>query len=79
MPIGDLPRLLGFRDLTHEIDVKKPVLQGRTRNLDMVGKLEPALEGSRRNTLIEHFGLGSLGVAALSRAADQEACFPESR
>src|SRR5271166_4652440 len=50
----DLTRLFGLGNLAHQIDVQKPVLERRTLDLDVVGKLEEALEGARRDALVEH-------------------------
>src|SRR3712207_8847628 len=46
--------LFRSRDFTHEINVQKPVLQGRARHLDAVGELEAPLEAARRDALVEH-------------------------
>src|SRR5262249_28384408 len=50
----DLARLLRLGDLAHEIDVQESVLEGGAFDLDVVGKLEDALERARRDALIEH-------------------------
>src|SRR5665647_1304128 len=41
----DLAGLLGLGNLTHQIDVQQSVLEDRGLDLDVVGKLEHALEG----------------------------------
>src|SRR6266571_4262808 len=43
----DLARLHGLGNLADEIDVKQSVLQARALDLDVVGELEAALEGTR--------------------------------
>src|SRR2546430_4721313 len=50
---SDLARLLRLGNLAHEIDVQESVLQRRASHLDVVGKLEDALERARRDALIE--------------------------
>src|SRR5882757_10736993 len=54
IPDPDLARLLRLGNLAHEIDVQESVLQRRALDLDVVGKLEDALERARRDALIEH-------------------------
>ncbi|CAH1663905.1 hypothetical protein CHELA20_52492 [Hyphomicrobiales bacterium] len=53
----DEARLLGFRNLAYEIDVKESVLKDRALDEDMVGELEAALEGASGNALIEDIWL----------------------
>ena len=53
-PIGDLARLLRLGNLAHEVDVQETVLEGRALHLDVVGKLEAALERAGRDALVEH-------------------------
>src|SRR3954471_17207166 len=60
----DLAGLLGFRDLADEIDVQEAVLQSRASDLDAIGKLEAALEGSGSDTLIKDFAL-TVGLGRL--------------
>src|SRR5580692_8050715 len=50
----DRARLLGLGDLADQIDVQETVLEARAFHLDEVGELEHALEGARRDALIEH-------------------------
>src|SRR5262249_39706143 len=50
----DLARPLGFRNLAHEIDVQETVLEAGALDVDVVGKLEDALEGASRDALVEH-------------------------
>ena len=50
----DLARLLGLGDLAHQVDVQETVLEARALHLDEIGELEHALEGARRDALIEH-------------------------
>src|SRR5690348_103637 len=49
--------------------MEQAVLKRSASDLDMLGQLEHALEGSRRDALIEHlaFGLVGLGLLALDR------------
>src|ERR1700756_384998 len=42
-------RLLGLRNLANEIDVQETVLERGALYLDVIGKLEHALEGAGRN------------------------------
>src|SRR4051812_33850574 len=51
---GDLARLLRLGNLAHEVDVQETVLQRRALHLDVVGKLELALESAPRDALVEH-------------------------
>src|SRR5262249_51098048 len=50
----DLARPLGLRNLAHEIDVQETVLEPGALDVDVVGKLEDALEGASRDALVEH-------------------------
>ncbi len=70
----DLAGLLGLGDLTHEIDVQETVLEGSALHLDVVGKLEDALERPRRDALIEHL-TALLFVLHLLLALDRQRVF----
>src|SRR5713101_6138955 len=70
----DLARLLRLGDLAHEIDVQKSVLEGRTLDLDVIGKLEDALECTRSDALIEHLTVVLL-VLRLFLAFDRQRVF----
>src|ERR1700675_355298 len=50
----DRARLPGLGDLAHQVDVQETVLEARAFHQDEVGELEHALEGARRDALIEH-------------------------
>src|SRR5688500_2185968 len=67
----DLARLLRLGDLAHEVDVQEPVRELGARDLDIVGKLEAALEGAGRDALIEHLA-GLLAGLFLLLAAYRE-------
>src|ERR1700686_4603014 len=49
----DRARLLGLGDLAHQVDVQETILEARAFHLDEIGELEYALEGARRDALIE--------------------------
>src|SRR6266566_2456164 len=70
----DLARLLRLGNLAHEIDVQESVLEGRTLDLDIVGKLEDALERASRDALIEHLAVVLL-VLRLFLAFDRQRVF----
>src|SRR5207245_3678797 len=70
----DLARLLRLGNLAHEIDVQESVLEGRTLDLDIVGKLEDAFERTRRDALIEHL-TAVLLVLRLFLAFDRQRVF----
>ena len=54
LPIGIWRGFLRLGDFAHQIDVQQSVLEGRALDLDVVGKLEDALESARGDALIEH-------------------------
>src|SRR5438309_640741 len=66
----DRPGLHRLRDLAHEVDVQKPVLQSCALDENMVGKLEATLEGPLGDALVEHLA-GLLLVVDLFLAADR--------
>src|SRR5262245_6810541 len=70
----DLARLLRLGNLAHEIDVQESVLEARALHLDVVGKLEDALERAGRDALIEHLTDGLL-VLRLFLAFDRQRVF----
>src|SRR5262249_51369382 len=70
----DLARLLRLGNLAHELDVQEPVLEGRTLDLDVVGKLEDALERARRDAPIEDVAAVLL-VLRLLLALDRQGVF----
>src|SRR5262249_30823922 len=77
MAIADLDpaRLLGLGDLPDEVDVQETVPQRRALHLDMVGKLEDALERARGDALVEGLALLLLGLRLLL-AADRQLALP---
>src|SRR6266481_1017939 len=70
----DLAGLLRLGNLTHEIDVQESVLERRALDLDVVGKLEDALERAGRDALIEHLAAVLL-VLRLFLAFDRQRVF----
>src|SRR3954454_19724526 len=48
--------LLGLGDLAHEVDMEQVVLERGVLHLHEIGKLEDALEGTRGDAAVEHFG-----------------------
>src|SRR5919198_2151009 len=70
----DLARLLRLGNLAHEINVQESVLEGRALHLDVVGKLEDALERTSRDALIEHLAVVLL-VLRLFLAFDRQLVF----
>src|SRR5262249_9721088 len=70
----DLAGLLRLGNLTHEIDVQESILEGRALDLDVVGKLEDALERAGRDALIEHLAAVLL-VRRLFLAFDRQRVF----
>src|SRR5437667_1642145 len=70
----DLARLLGLGNLAHEIDVQESVLEGRALDLDVVGKLEHALEGAGGDALVEHVAAVLVGLR-LFLAFDRQRVF----
>src|SRR6516165_7213548 len=70
----DLAGLLRLGNLTHEIDVQETVLKGRALDVDVVGKLEDALERAGRDALIEHLAAVLL-VLRLFLAFDRQRVF----
>src|SRR5690606_36083307 len=69
----DLPGLAAIRDLdlsrlqflgnrALQIDVEQAVLQRRAQHLDVVGKLEAALEGTGGDAAVEHLGAAAVGL-----------------
>ena len=71
VPDRDLARLFRLGDLAHEVDVQETILKLRAGDLDVVGKLEAALERAGRDALIEHLAL-LLVALLLLLAADRE-------
>src|SRR5262249_7034875 len=67
----DLARLLRLGNLAYEIDVQEPVHQRGAGDLDVVGKLEAALESAGRDALIEHLALLLVSLVLLL-AADRQ-------
>src|SRR5205807_1955495 len=67
----DLARLLGLGDFTDQVDVQETVLQRSALDLDEVGELEDALEGTRRDPLIKGFALVLVGRLLLLAADSQ--------
>src|SRR5262249_54014335 len=67
----DLARLFRLGDFAHEVDVQQSVLEARGLDLDVVGELEHALEGARRDALVEHLA-GFAFVLGVFLAADGE-------
>ena len=55
--------------------MQEPVLQARAVDLDIVGKLETTLEGSRGDALVEHVAGPFLGVSLLLAAERQPVLF----
>src|SRR5947209_2856512 len=53
----NLARLFRLGDLAHEVNVQEAIRELRAGNLDIVGKLEAALERAGRDALIEHLAL----------------------
>src|SRR3954454_21856176 len=53
----DLARLLRLGNLADEVDVKQPVLERGVLHLHEIGKLECALESTRGDAAVQHFGL----------------------
>ena len=58
----DLARLQLLGNVALQIDVQQAVLQRGAQDLDMVGKLEAALEGARGDAAIEHLGAFAVGL-----------------
>src|SRR5437763_14700130 len=54
----NLARLFRLGDLENKIDVEKTVLQRGALHLDVVGKLEHALEGASRTAPVGSLALG---------------------
>ena len=75
----DGARLLRFGDLAHQIDVEQPVLADRAGRDHMVGKLETALEGARRDALIEDVALLVVLSARSPWSRARSACCRASR
>src|SRR2546423_14143486 len=69
----NLAWLFRLGDLAHEVDVQEAVRELRAGNLDVVGKLEAALERAGRDALIEHLAL--VLALFLFLAADRERVF----
>src|SRR5262249_11694114 len=74
VPDRDLAGLLRLGNLAHEIDVKESILESRALDLDVVGKLEDALERARRDALVEHLAAVLL-VLRLFLAFDRQRVF----
>src|ERR1700674_2290535 len=70
----NLARLHRVGNFADEVDVEKAGFQGRTLDLDVIGELEAALEGTRRDALLEHLA-GLLRLAGLLLATDGERAF----
>src|SRR5262245_66632312 len=51
----NLARLLGLGDFAHEVDVQQSILEARFLDLNMIGKLEDALEGACGDALVKEF------------------------
>src|SRR5271170_5811607 len=75
----DRARLFRLGDLTHEIDVQETVFEARAFDLDKVGQLEHALEGTRRNALIEHLTAFLLLLGVFLAADGQRVLFRYDR
>jgi hypothetical protein len=54
---GNPPRLHGLRDFADQFDLQQAVVEGRALDLDVVRQAELALEGPRRNALVQEFAL----------------------
>src|SRR5208282_2515917 len=80
----DLARLTLLRHLAHEVDMEEPVLHRSALDLDMVGKLETALERAPADAAMEelHFFIALLALAgnreAVVLAHDAEIAFAEA-
>src|SRR5947209_14814830 len=70
----NLARLFRLGDLAHEVDVQEAIRELRAGHLDVIGKLEAALERAGRDALIEHLTLRLAGLFLLL-AADRERVF----
>src|SRR5262249_6785545 len=64
---SDGPRLAGFRNLTHQLDMQQAIDQLGAGDLHIVGQLELALEGARADAAMQVLRL--LLVAGLDAAA----------
>src|SRR6185369_2557927 len=71
---GNLARLFRLGELAHEVNMQEAVRELRAGDLDVVGKLEAALERAGRDALIEHLTL-LLVALLLLLAADRERVF----
>ena len=63
---GDTAGLLLFRHDALKVDMEQAVLKARGLDLDMLGKLEIALEGAAGDTLVQQRAGRLLGVFALA-------------
>lgn len=61
----DPPRLHRLQHLAHQIDLQKTVPEGCRRDLHVVGEVENAAKGPRRDALIKVLVLGLFDLAAL--------------
>src|ERR1043165_3359188 len=70
----NLARLFRLGKLAHELHVQETVFELCAGDLDVIRKLEAALEGTGRDALIEHLTLGLVALLLLL-AADRERVF----
>src|SRR5437762_1190067 len=68
-------RLLGLGDLADEIDVEQAVLERGVLHLHEIGKLEDALEGTRGDAAVEHFGIVLAVLVGSFLALDRQRVF----
>ncbi len=67
---GDLVRLERFRHFAHQVEMQQPVFEARTCHLDVIGKLETALERARGDAVMQIPRL--FAFAAGNAAADHQ-------
>src|ERR1700688_3784452 len=62
---GNSPRLHRLGDFPEQLDLQKAIIKRGAPHLDIVGEIELPLEGPGRNTPIQIFMLGIVGLVAL--------------
>src|SRR5690606_3105838 len=75
-PDGDRPGPHTLGEVPNEVDVEQAVLEVGRLDLHVVGELEPALEGARRDPAVQEAPLAVLVLGfGLLLAADAERAF----